>query len=317
MKNFCAILAVILFTVSCSSDPETSNDGSELEGDITLSGAFALYPLAIKWAEEFQKLHPKVRIDAQAGGAGKGMADALGQQVSLGMVSRDIYEAEIKQGAWVLPVAKDAVIPTYSSANPYAKEISQKGMTKKVFTELWVEGKPLTWGAVLGKGNGDQIKVYKRSDAAGAAESWAKYLGKKQDNLVGTGVFGDPGLANAVKKDKFGVGFNNVIYVYEISSKKPYEGLNVIPIDLNEDGKIDSTENFYATMDQLNAAIAEGKYPSPPARELYFVSKGKPQEKAVIEFLKWILTDGQRYVEEAGFINLSQEKVSEAQAMLK
>ena len=46
-----------------------------------MSGAFALYPLANKWAEEFQKIHPDVRFNISAGGAGKGMADALARAV--------------------------------------------------------------------------------------------------------------------------------------------------------------------------------------------------------------------------------------------
>jgi phosphate transport system substrate-binding protein len=281
-----------------------------------MSGAFALYPLAIKWKDEYQKLHPEVRIDVQAGGAGKGMADALAGQVSLGMVSRDINEEEIKQGAWYVPVTKDAVIPTMNPDNPYYTALVTKGIKRETFVDLWINEKPLTWGEIVGKEAKDAVKVYKRSDAAGAAESWAKYLGKKQDNLKGTGVFGDPGLASAVKKDVYGIGFNNVIYVFDPSTKKPFEGLRAIPIDINENGQVDSTENFYDNIEAVNAAIADGRYPSPPARELYFVSKGKPQNKVILDFLKWVLTDGQKYVKEAGFINLSEEKIKEAQDKL-
>lgn len=36
----------------------------------------------------------------------------------------------------------------------------------------------------------------------------------------------------------------------------------MIPLDLNGNGKIDPEEDFYATSTELNAAIAEGKYPS-------------------------------------------------------
>ncbi|MDH4270507.1 MAG: phosphate ABC transporter substrate-binding protein, partial [Candidatus Aminicenantes bacterium] len=35
----------------------------EWRGGLTLSGAWALYPMAIKWGEEFSKVHPKVRVD--------------------------------------------------------------------------------------------------------------------------------------------------------------------------------------------------------------------------------------------------------------
>lgn len=69
---------------------------AELEGKISLSGAFALYPLVVKWGEEFKKLHPKVQFDIQGGGAGKGMTDVLSNTVELGMVSREITADEAK-----------------------------------------------------------------------------------------------------------------------------------------------------------------------------------------------------------------------------
>jgi len=49
----------------------------ELSGTVILSGAWAIYPTAVAWGEAFQKLHPKVKIDVSAGGAGKGAADAI------------------------------------------------------------------------------------------------------------------------------------------------------------------------------------------------------------------------------------------------
>ena len=67
----------------------------------------------------------------------------------------------------------------------------------------------------------------------------------------------------------------------------------------------------------LADAIAQGKYPSPPARELYFVTKGKTKSKVVAEFIRWALTDGQKYVREAGYIGLAKEKLSKEAAKLK
>ena len=56
-----------------------------------------------------------------------------------------------------------------------------------------------------------------------------------------------------------------------ISILKSLIGISqVIPLDLNGNGKIDPEEDFYATSTELNAAIAEGKYPSPPARNLFW-----------------------------------------------
>ena len=72
-------------------------------GTISISGAWALYPMVLKWAEEFKKIHPKVKIDVQAGGAGKGMADVLAGMADFGMVSRDIHPEEVKKGAFSSP----------------------------------------------------------------------------------------------------------------------------------------------------------------------------------------------------------------------
>ena len=110
----------------------------ELQGEIQLSGAFALYPMAVKWAEEFRKIHPKVRIDISAGGAGKGITDALAKVVDLGMVSRDIYPQELEKGAFPIAVVKDAVVPTINSNNPLIDQILATGLKQQVAQDLWI-----------------------------------------------------------------------------------------------------------------------------------------------------------------------------------
>jgi phosphate transport system substrate-binding protein len=292
-------------------------NGNQEQQTITISGAFALYPLAIKWGKEYEKIHPNVRIDISAGGAGKGMADVLSGNVDLAMVSRDINEEEQKQGAWGIAVTKDAVIATMNSNNPNKASILSKGVKKATFADIWTTGKIKTWGPVAGNSSTDPIQVFTRSDAAGAPETWAKYLGKKQEDLLGVGVYGDPGLAEAVKKDAKAVGFNNIVYVYDPTTKKPHEGITVIPIDVNENDTLDANENFYGSLNELMAAIAKGLYPSPPARELFFVSKGKVTNQGVAEFLNWVLTEGQKEVEAAGYVKLSDSKIQDELNKLK
>jgi phosphate transport system substrate-binding protein len=301
-KMSLVLLAMNVLTVSPAwSAPKKE----EIKGTITISGAWALYPMAVKWAEEFKKANPAVRIDISAGGAGKGVADALAGAVDIGMVSRDMNPAEVKKGAWWVSVTKDAVVPVVNAGNPQIAKILTQGLKKEKFVDIWITGK-----------NKD-FHVYTRSDACGAAETWAKYLGKKQEDLQGIGVYGDPGLADAVKKDVLGIGYNNVNFVYDAKTKKPVEGVKILPIDINGNGKIDKDEEFYTTRETLIKAIAEGKYPSPPARNLHFVCKGKPQNKVVAEFLKWVLTDGQKFVADAGYIKLSEEKLKDSLKSLK
>jgi phosphate transport system substrate-binding protein len=209
------------------------------------------------------------------------------------------------------------VVPVVSEQNPVLNEILTKGLKKEAGNNIWITGKFKSWSQAFGLKTSAPIHVYTRSDACGAAEMWAKFFGRKQEDLLGVGVFGDPGLAQAVKKDPLGIGFNNIGYAYDATTKKQVKGLRVLPLDLNSNGKLDADENFYNTMNDIIAAIASGKYPSPPARELYFVTRGNPKSNKVLaSFIQWVLTDGQRFVHDAGYIALPKEKINQEQKKL-
>lgn len=321
MKKTMAFLSVLallglLAASSLRAQPAQKETVQKLRGTITISGAWALYPMVVKWSEEFHKAHPEVRIDISAGGAGKGIADALAEMVDIGMVSREIHPAEIQKGAWFIPVTKDAVVPVINQGNPLFSEIMKKGVKKSDFSRIWLNEEPPTWNELLGGKGAVQIHVYTRSDSCGAAETWALFMGKKQEDLLGVGVFGDPGLNEAVRKDVLGIGFNNINYTFDATTLKPMTGTAILPIDLNGNGKIDADESFYGNRDAITKAIADDKYPSPPARDLYFVCKGRPKNQLAAAFMKWILKDGQKFVPEAGYIGLAADKIAKALAKI-
>lgn len=306
-----SVFVVLLALSGCARVPGEDAPKDGLRGTITLSGAWALYPMAVTWAEEFQKIHPGVRFDIAAGGAGKGMADALAGVVDLGMVSREIYREEIDKGAWWVSVTKDAVVATVNEQNPVLERLETKGLQRDALVLIWLNDAVSRWGDLVGTPNDERIHVYTRSDACGAAKTWARFLGKNQEDLRGVGVFGDPGVAEAVKKDPLAIGYNNINYAYDAGSGEQIEGIRVVPLDLDGNGTIEEDEDFYDTRDGIVQAIAEGKYPSPPARDLHFVSQGKPRNSLVVAFITWVLSDGQRYVSETGYIRLSEEKLGQ------
>jgi len=290
--------------------PGSSQETSVLQGTIRVSGAWALYPMMVKWGEEFKRVYPKVKVDISAGGAGKGIVDALSGLVNVGMVSREITPEEVRQGAFFVPVVKDAVFPMMNDENPvFRKGLSEKGVKKQIFIDLWIKARDLTWGEIVGIDSKYKVYVYTRSDSCGAAETWAQYLGeKKQEDLQGIGVYGDPGLAEAVRKDPLGIGYNNLNYAYDFKTGLPPKGLRIFPIDLNENGKIDPEEDL-RTKNKAIQAIASRIYPSPPARELYLLTKGS-FKGLTREFIRWILSEGQKYVEENGYICLTKTQVN-------
>ena len=303
------IFILCLILSGCGKSEVESSQNPGLKGTITISGAWALYPMVVRWGEEFQKLHPDVQFDISAGGAGKGMADALAGAVDIGMVSRDIHPEEINQGAFWVSVTKDAVFVTLNAQNPVWGDIKKRGITKETLIGIYITGEVTTWGQVVGRPEiTDPIHIFTRSDACGAAETWAAYLGQKQEDLLGIGVYGDPGVLDAVIKDNLGIGYNNLNYAYDFDNGKPVAGALVAPLDMDGDG-IASPEENYDTKEQAVNAVAQGHYPSPPARDLNLVTRGKPSG-LVLSYISWILTDGQRFVSEAGYIPFTSEKLA-------
>lgn len=76
-KNFIYLLvAALFFDLAFGINYlQAKEEPKGLKGTITISGAWALYPMVVKWAEEFGKAYPGVKIDVAAGGAGKGIAE--------------------------------------------------------------------------------------------------------------------------------------------------------------------------------------------------------------------------------------------------
>lgn len=286
-KTAVAIAAVALvFALLFSGCAQSQDNGNpQQRKTIKVSGAFALYPMMAKWAEEYNKLHPDVRIDVSAGGAGKGMTDVLSGMVDIGMVSRDIDPVEIKNGAYPVKCVTDAVVVVANADNPNAGALENSGVGKEKLKSLYVGGDA-----------DSAFTVYRRSDSCGASDTFAKYLGAKQEDLKGIGVFGDPGIVEAVKKDRKGIGYANLNFAYDMKTGMPTDGIIVVPLEGTD-------RAIYADKKSLTAAIASKKFPWPPARELYLVGKGKFTGETA-EFVQWILNDGQQYVEETGYVRL-------------
>lgn len=292
---------------------------------IKVEGAYALEPMMQKWAAEYEKIHPDIKIDINANGAGAGMRSALKGIANIGMVSRAINNSEIDQGAFWVSVAKDAVVATMNADNPVRDIILERGITKQQFKDVFITGDISTWGQLVGDDSiTDIIYVYTRSDACGAADTWAKYMGNYVQNDLGSGpgfqgstriaaVNGDNAVLAEVQRNRFAIGYDNTGYVY---TKKladgtvvPADGVLPVPIDFNGNGTLDANESVYTNRSLMVDAIISGAFQSPPARveNLATLHSFTGISK---DFVRWILTEGQQYVLDAGYVPLPPETIA-------
>ncbi len=127
--RFFLILCVLLIGItSCGiseeSDPPSIINEGQQSGYIDNKGSDTIVNLALAWAEEYQKLHPDVRISVTGGGSGTGLTALINKSVDIANASRQIKEEEIESARSVglnpqeFVIARDAIAVIVNPENP-------------------------------------------------------------------------------------------------------------------------------------------------------------------------------------------------------
>ncbi len=276
-----------------------------VSGNFTISGAYALYPLVKKWSDDFMKIHPAVKIDLETGGTGQGIEDLLSKKSQLAMISRPLTDEDFDAGIWTIPVAKDGVAAIVNQKNPYIRRIMDQGLSSEEFLKVFTGNKPLTWGELLDTSGKEKVLVFTRTDESGAAEVLADFLNKEASDLKGTGVNGDDEMIKNVQKNPLATGFCNFSYAFDLSTGERIKDIQIVPLDIDYDNKIDRQELPFSNLEKAHRGLWLGLYPKRLCRELTIGSVGKPTDEAVIQFLKYVLIEGQKEVKTAGLCELN------------
>lgn len=305
------LIGLLLLTLTYCNTSQLSKPTNKLvhhRGKIRITGAYALYPLVQQWIVDYKKVNPDIEFDLQAIGSGNGLNEVLNGKVDIAMISAQV-PSDVDTMLWISPVARLAVVPIISRKNPYLESILKKGIKKDDLFSVFINKNPRTWGDIYGKLGENPVEVYVRTDKSGATDVLAKYLWVLPSEIIGMGVEGENRMIEAVKTNPFALGYCNLVYTYDINNKKFFDEFCILPIDLNQNGVIDKREDFYDNFSELQRAMFLGKYPCVLNRDLYVATFGKPKTLEMIDFLKWVLTQGQNTVTKLGYIELRNSEI--------
>jgi len=267
-------------------------------------------------AEDFMLLHPGVKIDVTGTGTGTGIAGLIERKYQLSMISRPLAEEELNAGLWVIPVAKEGVAPIVNQKNPVIDILMDQGLSPDEFLKIFTSGSLLTWGQVLSMDQREKIHPFTRSDESGAAEIWAGFIFRTRHDLQGKLVSSDQEMIKAVRNDPLAIGYCNLSYAFDTAGQR-ISDIQIIPVDLDFDNKIERKEEPFATLEAAHRSLWLGYYPRSLCRELTIGSMGKPADPVILEFLKYVLGEGQKLVKEAGFCELNNVYIRQSLESLK
>jgi len=269
---------------------------ASLAGSITVKGSDTMVVMAQRWAEEYMKTHPSVKIQVTGGGSGTGIAALQNGTTDFANSSRKIKSDEkasveaSKRKVFEVAVALDALSVVVNKENPVTTlSLTQVGKIYSGYINNWKQ-----------VGGADHAIIrYSRESNSGTYSFVKDEVMKGRDYASDCQTMsGTSEVAEAVSKDKWGIGYGGVAYFAKIPSlrivsiKKTDDGPAVTPI--GADGRPDFDVVY---------SHSYGLY-----RNLYMYSGGEPQgEKRA--YLDWILgPEGQKIVDEVEYVPLPKTK---------
>lgn len=125
MRNIWVMMCLVtLVLAGCSTDNGTSTGDNPTAAYIENKGSDTIVNIALAWAEEYQKLHPEVRISVTGGGSGTGITALINGSIPLANASRQIKPEELEsaRAAGLDPqefiIARDAIAIIVHPDNP-------------------------------------------------------------------------------------------------------------------------------------------------------------------------------------------------------
>jgi phosphate transport system substrate-binding protein len=272
---------------------------------IKITGTKFPFDIMQQWIDAYSKTHPGVQFQ---------LSKAISPDSADLMIAAHAFRpGELKNDQVIIALNRYAQLPIVNSQRSDLQALQQKGFTQADLKNIYFNQN----GELHTKGFTDPLNVYRRNKNVCASRSFAENVTGSQLDVAGTLVNGDDrALSAAVKKDINGISYNNLGLIYNLQTRKVLDSIAIIPIDFNEDGKIDSDENIYGTLDNvLNYLNATRNIPI-PQDNVNIVFNRNTISKEALSFLQWIITNGQAYNRSYGFLNLDQSVVANEQQLL-
>ena len=308
----------------------------------TLNGAGATfpYPMYSKWFSEYHKAHPDVQINYQSIGSGGGIRQVLEGTVDFGASDGPMSDEQLSQAKVKIlhiPTVLGAVVPAYNVPGVSG----ELHFSPPVIADICL-GKITSWNdKAIARDNPDAklpdkpIIVVHRSDGSGTNYIFTDYLSKVSPEWkervgkgtsvkwpVGLGAKGNEGVAGMIRQMEGAFGYVELIYAAQ--NKIPYGAVKNAAGNWTK-GSLEGATAAAGSVKEMPADFrvsitnAPGKDAYPISSFTWLLiptqSKDPGKGKILVDFLNWMLNDGERMTKELNYASLPENvaaKVREA-----
>jgi phosphate transport system substrate-binding protein len=303
---------------------------------LNAAGATFPYPIYSKWFNEYHQQHPDIEINYQSIGSGGGIAQVTAGTVDFGASDGPMKDEQIaafkqQRGTSILhfPTVLGAVVPAYNLPG-FKGELK---FTPEVIAGIYL-GKITSWNdAAIAKSNpgvtlpNASIVVVHRSDGSGTTYIWTDYLSKVSPDWnsqigkgtsvkwpVGLGAKGNEGVAGMIRQMDGAFGYVELIYALQnkitFGSVKNAAG-NFVKASLDSTTAAAASVKTMPADFRVSITNAPGKDAYPIASFTWLLVpadwKDKGKQKILVDFLTWMLDQGQNMTAQLDYAPLPDE----------
>jgi phosphate transport system substrate-binding protein len=284
------IFLLVLGLTGCQNRSNGGQANNQSTGNyyyLENKGSDTMVNLALYWAERYQTIHPEVRISVTGGGSGTGISSLINNTVDLANASRKIKSEEIasanKNGVEPIEyvVARDAIAVIVHPDNPIDH------LTLQEISDIYT-GKISNWSE-LGGENRPIVRLSRETNSGTHVYFLEEVirLGNPDDKTIFSAntllLPSSEGIIAEVRENPNAIGYDGLGYVTE--------EVKVLSIAEKTGG-----DYIFPTLETVNDNLYA------ISRNLYIYANGTPKPFAK-EYLDWLISpEGQKIVEDLGFI---------------
>jgi len=313
---------------STAGTPAPAGSGNKVK--INGAGATFPNPLYSKWFSEYNKLHPDLEINYQSLGSGAGIQQLVAQTVFFGASDAPMTDDQLKSAPGPIlhfPTVLGAVVPTYNIEGV----TSALKFTGPMLADIYL-GKIKRWNdAAIAKINpgvklpSTDITVVHRSEGSGTTFIFVDYLAKVSSEWkdkvgvkasvnwpVGVGAKGNEGVSGLIKQTPGAIGYVELIYALQnnisFGSVQNQAGefitADVKAVTAAAAGALANMPKDFRV--SITNAAGQGAYPVSSFTWilLYETPKDATQSRIMVDFMKWALSDGQKFAPDLNYAPL-------------
>jgi ABC-type phosphate transport system substrate-binding protein len=277
---------------------------------VVITGARFTYPLVQKWIDQYNQTNPEAQIIIES----RGSSDPSKYDILVEVYEHD--EATRKLRDYV-HIARYAVLPVANSSSVFAKIYGDKGLNKELINQLFFHD------IFADKENEEKIKapytIYTRLQKAGVPAVFTSYFGYQQKDIKGKAIAGaDEHLLKSILRDSTAVSYLPLTLAYDHTTRKPVEGITILPVDLNGNSRVSDEEKIYTSLDNVIEKVESAK-----AKELNNVPLGylhlsvdkATANSEAVAFLRWVVEHGREDLKYFGYLQPEPSKLEKVEGL--